>query len=86
MKPQGSHVRVFKAFVKTVGLLLALYFFICSLTFLSYSFRLLGGKNLSSLFSDSELLSNPIVGVMIGILVTGSIIRPLICILVDISR
>jgi solute carrier family 34 (sodium-dependent phosphate cotransporter) len=32
--------------------------------------RILGGRNLSSFFSSSELLSNPIVGVMIGILVT----------------
>jgi len=49
---------------------LSLYLFVCSLTFLSTSFRILGGRNLSSLFSDSEVLSNPIVGVMIGILVT----------------
>ena len=56
--------------IKFVGFLAALYFFICSLTFLSTSFRILGGKNLSSLFSDSDLLSNPIIGVMIGILVT----------------
>jgi len=56
--------------VKTVGILLSLYLFVCSLTFLSTSFRILGGRNLSSLFSDSQVLSNPIVGVMIGILVT----------------
>ncbi len=50
---------------KTVAALLSLYLFICSLTFLSSSFRILGGKNLSSLF-ESDLLSNPVVGVMIG--------------------
>ena len=59
-----------KVILKTLGLLLSLYFFICSLTFLSNSFKILGGRNLSGLFSQSELLSNPIVGVMIGILVT----------------
>ena len=58
------------ALAKILGLLVALYLFICSLTFLSTAFRILGGRNLSSLFSDSELLSNPIIGVMIGILVT----------------
>jgi len=47
-----------------------LYFFICSLSFLSDSFRILGGKNVGSLFKDSKLLQNPVVGLMIGILVT----------------
>jgi len=55
---------------KILGLLLSLYFFICSLSFLSDSFRILGGKNLGALFSNSELLQNPVVGVMIGVLVT----------------
>ena len=56
--------------VKTVSIFLSLYLFVCSLTFLSNSFRILGGRNLSSLFSSSDVLSNPVVGVMIGILVT----------------
>lgn len=60
-----------RVLVKVLALLASLYFFICSLTFLSTSFRILGGKNLSSFFSSSELLSNPIVGVMIGIVVTA---------------
>ena len=42
----------------------------CSLTFLSTSFRILGGRNLGSLFADDSLLANPVVGLMIGILVT----------------
>jgi len=66
-----SHAkRLAYGFLKTAGILVSLYMFVCSLTFLSTSFRILGGRNLSSLFSDSEVLSNPIVGVMIGILVT----------------
>jgi len=56
--------------VKFVSIFASLYLFVCSLTFLSSSFRILGGRNLSSLFSSSEVLSNPVVGVMIGILVT----------------
>eukprot|EP00096_Caligus_rogercresseyi_P012637 TRINITY_DN5358_c0_g1_i2.p1 TRINITY_DN5358_c0_g1~~TRINITY_DN5358_c0_g1_i2.p1 ORF type:complete len:565 (-),score=167.33 TRINITY_DN5358_c0_g1_i2:76-1770(-) len=55
---------------RVLAALFALYLFICSLTFLSVSFRMLGGRNLSALFSNSSLLSNPVVGVMIGILVT----------------
>jgi len=52
------------------SLLLCLFFFICSLSFLSDSFRILGGKNIGALFTNSDLLKNPIVGVMIGVLVT----------------
>lgn len=62
--------RVVIATLKTVGIIVSLYLFVISLTFLSTSFRIIGGRNLSSFVSDSELLSNPIVGVMIGILVT----------------
>lgn len=72
LNPSSSNYikRFSNGLLKTVGILLSLYLFVCSLTFLSTSFRILGGRNLSSLFSDSEVLSNPIVGVMIGILVT----------------
>ncbi|XP_023335516.1 sodium-dependent phosphate transport protein 2A [Eurytemora carolleeae] len=56
--------------LKLIFLLGFLYFFICSLSFLSDSFRVLGGKNIGGLFTKSELLQNPIVGVMIGVLVT----------------
>jgi len=55
---------------KLLSLLTCLFFFICSLSFLSDSFRILGGKNIGALFSDSDLLKNPIVGLMIGVLVT----------------
>jgi len=55
---------------KVFLILTFLYFFICSLSFLSDSFRLLGGRNLGALFKNSELLNNPVVGVMIGVLVT----------------
>lgn len=55
---------------KIVSFFLCLYFFICSLSFLSDSFRILGGRNIGSLFSNSDILKNPVVGVMIGVLVT----------------
>ena len=56
--------------IRVACLLLCLYFFICSLSFLSDSFRILGGKNIGALFSNSDLLKNPVVGLMIGVLVT----------------
>lgn len=70
---RGILQKVASPLLKTMGILVALYLFICSLTFLSTSFRILGGRNLSKLFQSSELLSNPIVGIMIGILVTVAV-------------
>ena len=61
---------VVPVFIRILSLLTCLYFFICSLSFLSDSFRILGGKNIGALFSNSELLTNPVVGLMIGVLVT----------------
>ena len=61
---------IIPVFVRVLALLTCLYFFVCSLSFLSDSFRILGGKNIGALFSNSELLQNPVVGLMIGVLVT----------------
>ena len=73
---------------KMTLLVACLYFFICSLSFLSDSFRMVGGRSLggkyhllqsavrnlnllfAAFFKNSDLLNNPIVGVMIGVLVT----------------
>ncbi|XP_047489248.1 sodium-dependent phosphate transport protein 2B-like isoform X1 [Penaeus chinensis] len=46
-----------------------LYMFICSLDFLSASFRLIAGKTTGDVLNN-EYVKNPIVGLMIGILVT----------------
>jgi hypothetical protein len=54
-KPTQLLKRIASAALKTVGILLSLYIFVISLTFLSTSFRILGGRNLSSFFSSSEL-------------------------------
>jgi len=68
------NIKVLKEIVVTVtkliSLISCLYFFVCSLSFLSDSFRILGGKNIGALFSNSELLKNPVVGLMIGVLAT----------------
>lgn len=55
---------------KLLSLLALLYFFICSLDLLSTAFKLLGSRAVGRFFSDSELLQNPVVGLMIGVLVT----------------
>ncbi|KAF0305066.1 Sodium-dependent phosphate transport protein 2B [Amphibalanus amphitrite] len=62
--------RVVINIVKIITLLSLLYLFICSLDFLSQAFRLVGGRTASQVFSSSELLTNPVVGLMMGCLVT----------------
>jgi len=72
--PVTGRLKKMKETLVVTGKILAFFFclfcFICSLSFLSDSFRILGGKNIGSLFSNSDLLKNPVVGVMIGVLVT----------------
>lgn len=102
-------------FVKTVILLVFVYFFICALGFLTDAFQLLGGKQIkiesnilianlifffawceqrllrweieiikchswlplgeanAKIFKENEVLSNPVAGLMIGILATALI-------------
>lgn len=55
---------------KIVLLVGLLYLFISSLGLLASSFRLLGGRTASAVFQQSTVLSNPVVGLMIGVLVT----------------
>lgn len=47
-----------------------LYMFICSLDFLSNAFRLLGGKAAGEAFASNKILTNPVAGLMIGLLAT----------------
>ncbi|KAI0242725.1 Sodium-dependent phosphate transport protein 2B [Lamellibrachia satsuma] len=56
--------------VKLLLLLALLYLFVCSLTFLSDAFRLLGGKAAGKALSNSHILNNPISDLMMGILAT----------------
>ncbi|KAK3088083.1 hypothetical protein FSP39_014464 [Pinctada imbricata] len=62
--------RIIWTIVRILLLVAFLYFFICSLDFLSSAFRLLGGRYAGKVFQDNELLSNPVCGVMIGVLAT----------------
>ena len=54
--------------VKVISLLTCLYFFVCSLSFLSDSFRILGGKNIGSLFSNSDLLKELFINIAFKVL------------------
>uniref|UniRef100_A0A8K9VFU6 Sodium-dependent phosphate transport protein 2A n=1 Tax=Oncorhynchus mykiss TaxID=8022 RepID=A0A8K9VFU6_ONCMY len=51
-------------------LLLLLFFFVCSLDTLSSAFQLAGGKVAGDIFKDNAVLSNPVAGLVVGILVT----------------
>lgn len=68
MGDKRTSIRI--AILKVLAALICLYFFVCSLDLLATSFRLLSGRNGGKLFSQSELLQNPIVGMMIGVLCT----------------
>lgn len=66
----SSKERFKNIFGKSVGLLLCLYFFVCSLDTLSLGFRVVGGRTTGKIFRQSDILKNPVVGVMVGILTT----------------
>ncbi|KAK9518004.1 hypothetical protein VZT92_023333 [Zoarces viviparus] len=54
-----------------IPLLLILFFlFVCSLDTLSSAFQLAGGKVAGGIFQDNAVQSNPVTGLMVGILVT----------------
>ncbi|XP_070764596.1 solute carrier family 34 member 2b [Enoplosus armatus] len=67
---KGKIMRVLTAIVKAVLLLGLLYLFICSLDVLSSAFQLVGGKAAGDIFQDNVVLSNPVAGLVIGVLVT----------------
>ncbi|ROL41119.1 Sodium-dependent phosphate transport protein 2A [Anabarilius grahami] len=60
----------FISLLKVPLLLLLLYGFVCSLDVLSSAFQLAGGKVAGDIFKDNAILSNPVAGLMVGILVT----------------
>ena len=66
----GKVKRALKIIGKFCLLLTLLYMFICSLSFLSSAFRLLGGKAAGEVFTSNEVLQNPVAGLMIGVLAT----------------
>jgi len=67
---KGRALMVASLLLKVVVVIVSLYLFICSLSFLSSAFQLLGGKSAGEVFAKSSILNNPIIGLMIGVLVT----------------
>ncbi|XP_078572297.1 sodium-dependent phosphate transport protein 2B-like [Branchiostoma floridae x Branchiostoma japonicum] len=67
---KGKVLRVVGWILKPLLLLGLIYLFICSLDFLSSAFRLLGGRAAGETLSNNELLTNPVAGLMIGVLAT----------------
>ena len=47
-----------------------LYLFVCSLSFVTSAFRLLGGKTAGEVFTSDSALANLVAGVVIGLLAT----------------
>uniref|UniRef100_A0A8C5PCG8 Solute carrier family 34 member 3 n=1 Tax=Leptobrachium leishanense TaxID=445787 RepID=A0A8C5PCG8_9ANUR len=70
MNTKQRVVRVLMNILKTCLLLGLLYLFICSLDVLSSAFQLVGSKLTNDIFSDNEILSNPMAGLVIGVLIT----------------
>uniref|UniRef100_A0A673Y398 Sodium-dependent phosphate transport protein 2B n=1 Tax=Salmo trutta TaxID=8032 RepID=A0A673Y398_SALTR len=67
---KGKVMRVLTAIVKFILLVGFLYMFVCSLDVLSSAFQLVGGKAAGDIFQDNAVLSNPVAGLVIGVLVT----------------
>ncbi|PKU32113.1 sodium-dependent phosphate transport protein 2b [Limosa lapponica baueri] len=67
---KGKIIRVLYGIGKFIMLLGLLYMFVCSLDVLSSAFQLVGGKAAGDIFQDDSVLSNPVAGLVIGVLVT----------------
>ena len=65
----NTKIKVFGLIVHIVG---CLYFFLCSLTIFKTSFQLLC-SNLTSSLLDYANLSNPLLGLMLGVVITAFI-------------
>ncbi|XP_032417878.1 solute carrier family 34 member 2a [Xiphophorus hellerii] len=67
---KGKVLRVLVSVMKFIILLGLLYVFICSLDILSSAFQLVGGRAAGDIFQENSILSNPLAGLVIGVLVT----------------
>ncbi|XP_077061177.1 solute carrier family 34 member 2a isoform X1 [Siphateles boraxobius] len=63
-------LRVLTTVAKFIVLVGLLYMFVCSLDILSSAFQLVGGKAAGDIFQENKVLSNPLAGLVIGMLVT----------------
>ncbi|XP_035639826.1 sodium-dependent phosphate transport protein 2B-like [Oncorhynchus keta] len=67
---KGKVMWVLTSIVRFILLVGFLYMFVCSLDVLSSAFQLVGGKAAGDIFQDNAVLSNPVAGLVIGVLVT----------------
>ncbi|XP_072319034.1 sodium-dependent phosphate transport protein 2B-like [Eucyclogobius newberryi] len=67
---KGKVLRVVMSVGRICLLVGFLYMFICSLDILSSAFQLVGGKAAGDILQDNSILSNPLAGLVIGVLVT----------------
>lgn len=68
---EGKILCIFQGIGKFILLLGFLYLFVCSLDVLSSAFQLVGGKMAGKFFSNNSIMSNPLAGLVIGVLVTA---------------
>ncbi|XP_034546127.1 sodium-dependent phosphate transport protein 2A [Notolabrus celidotus] len=69
--PQTTRIKQLLINISKIPLLFILLFlFVCSLDTLSSAFQLAGGKVAGDIFQDNAVLSNPVAGLVVGILVT----------------
>lgn len=69
-KESETKLPVWSIVARVLGVLLLLYFFVCSLDLMGSAFKLLGGKEAGKVFSQNKIISNPVAGLMVGVLVT----------------
>ncbi|XP_078534498.1 sodium-dependent phosphate transport protein 2B-like [Lissotriton helveticus] len=67
---KGRILAVLRGIAKFLILIGLLYLFVCSLDVLSSAFQLVGGKAAGDIFKNHSVLSNPVAGLVIGVLVT----------------
>ncbi|XP_020390431.2 sodium-dependent phosphate transport protein 2A-like [Rhincodon typus] len=67
---KGKVKFILSSMMKMLLLFSFLYMFVCSLDVLSAAFQLAGGKVAGDIFKDNAILSNPVAGLVVGILVT----------------
>ncbi|KAI9561077.1 (+)/Pi cotransporter [Daphnia sinensis] len=70
MSTKAKGTRILSNTIKILSVVGFLYFLICSLDLLASAFRLTSGRTAGTIFQQSRLIQNPVVGLMIGILVT----------------
>ncbi|KZS18083.1 putative Sodium-dependent phosphate transporter [Daphnia magna] len=70
MSTKAKGTRILSNTTKILSAAGFLYFLICSLDLLASAFRLTSGRTAGTIFQQSRLIQNPVVGLMIGILVT----------------